>query len=69
MNKAIKMLCVSLTAVGLTACAEKPTEEVLRNEYISVYESDPAMNVSEIQVPFEGVNDAELHVVSNLELD
>ena len=69
MNKAIKMLCVSLTAVGLTACAEKPTEEVLRNEYISVYESDPAMNVSEVQVPFEGVKDAELHVVSNLELD
>ena len=69
MNKAIKMLCISLTAVGLIACAEKPTEEVLRNEYISVYESDPAKTVSEIQVPFEGVKDAELHVVSNLELD
>jgi hypothetical protein len=34
MNKAIKMLCVSLTAVGLIACAEKPTEEVLREELL-----------------------------------
>ena len=69
MNKAIKMLCLSLTAVGLFACAEKPEEEVLRDEYISVYETSPDVLVSEVQIPFEGVVDAQLHVVSNLELD
>ena len=69
MNKAIKMLCLSLTAVGLFACAEKPEEEVLRDEYISVYETSPDVLVSEVQIPFEGVVDAQLHVLSNLELD
>lgn len=69
MNKAIKMLCVSLAFVGLIACVEKPVEEVVRGEYITVYETSPDMTVSDIQVPFEGVQDAQLHVVSNLKLD
>lgn len=69
MNKAIKLLCISLAAVGLISCAEKPEGETLRPEYISVYEIDPSKTVSDIQIPFEGVNGAQLNVVSNLELD
>lgn len=66
MNKAIKMLCVSLAAVGLTACAEKPVEEVLRPEFITAYETSPDVPVSDIQVSFAGVQDAEVHILSNL---
>lgn len=69
MNKAIKLLCISLAAVGLISCAEKPEGETLRPEYVSVYETDPSKTVSDIQIPFEGVNGAQLNVVSNLELD
>ena len=69
MNKAIKLLYVSLTAVGLISCTDEPVVEVLRDEYIVAYETSPDIAISEIQVPFEGASDAQIHVLSNLELD
>ena len=66
MKKAIKMLFVSLAAVGLTSCAEKPAGEVLRPEFITAYETSPDVTISDIQVPFAGVQDAEVHILSNL---
>ncbi len=66
MNKAIKMLFVSLAAAGLAACAEKPADEVLRTEFITAYETSPDVTISDIQVPFAGVQDAEVHILSNL---
>ena len=69
MKRLTDFLMLSLIVmVGLASCEKKPRGETLRPEYISVYEKSPDMTVDEIQVPFSGAQDAEIHVVSDLDL-
>jgi len=67
-KKALILLGVSL-AVILSGCdknekAAPPT----RSEYIKVYETSENKLVDDIQVPFDGVQDGEIHVLSNVPL-
>ena len=61
------LLCVLVAAIG---CNKKTdTEQPPRAEYINVYETSPSKLVSNIQVPFEGVKDGKIHVLSNVPLN
>lgn len=62
------LVCSLIVLIGLCACETKPEAEILRPEYISVYDQSPDLLVDEIQVPFKGAKDAEIHVLSNVDL-
>lgn len=67
-KKSFILLGVTLSAV-LCACNKNgEPERPVRSEYIKVYESSPDKLVDDIQVPFEGAQDAQIHILSNVSL-
>ena len=69
MNKTTLTLLGTALAVILCNCSknDEPVPQT-RNEFITVYESTPDKPVNDIQVPFEGVTDGKIHVLTNLML-
>ncbi len=62
-------LCASAAAV-LCACNENKVDlRPVRSEFIKVYEVSENKTVDNIQVPFEGVVDGKIHVLSNVALE
>ena len=57
-----------ILGVILCACGNKDDSLVPppRSEYIKVYETSPEKTVDNIQVPFEGVQDGKIHVLTNV---
>jgi len=54
----------------LSACKENDqVGETLRSEYIKVYETSESKTVDDIQIPFEGVTDGKIHILSNVDLE
>ncbi len=66
MNKKI-LLCAAL-AFLLAACGQDQPDRPVRSDYIKVYEASPDKLLNDIQVPFEGVTDGQIHVLSNVDL-
>ena len=69
MNKRfIILLCASIAAI-IPGCGntDEPSSQV-RKDYIKVYETSPDKLVDDIQIPFDGVQDGKIHVLSNVPL-
>lgn len=69
MNKKFLLILCTSTAAVLCAC-DKNDENLrpVRSEYIKVYEVSESKTVDNIQVPFGGVQNGKIHVLSNVEL-
>lgn len=63
------VLMLQVTLIVASSCAQKPRVEILRDDFISVYEQNPERTVDNIQVPFDGAEDAKINVVSNRPLE
>lgn len=67
-TKAI-IITASALSVFLFSCQQKEEQTVLRSEYIQVYDNDAPKPVDNIQIPFDGVQDGKIHVLSNVDLE
>ena len=70
MNKtSLLLLCTSVASV-LCACKGNEVDlRPVRSEFIKVYEVSEKKTVDNIQVPFEGVQDGKIHVLTNVDLE
>lgn len=70
MNKKTIFLLCALFAAVLCSCKKgSDGDSATRSEFIKVYETSADKTVDLIQVPFDGVEDGEIHVLSNVELE
>ena len=67
MNKKTFILLGLFLAVLLPSC-KKGDDRPVRGDFITVYETSPKKTVDNIQIPFEGVQDGQIHILSNLPL-
>ena len=70
MNKTTLVLLGTALAAILCNCSKngEPTPPQTRNEFIKVYETTPDKTVNDIQVPFDGVKDGKIHILTNVAL-
>ena len=67
MKKRVLLLLSAALAVAVCACnRDDGPKRPVRSEYIKVYETSPEKTVDDIQVPFEGVQGGQIHVLSNV---
>lgn len=59
------ILGLSLLAIG---CDKETETQQLREEFIKVYDESSKKELTGVQIPFEGVTDGKLHVMSNVPL-
>lgn len=69
MKLKVSAFLVMLAVAAVSSCSQKPRVEMLRDDFISIYEQNPNKNIENIQVPFEGTTDAKINVLSNLPLE
>ena len=70
MNKKLLILLGIALAALPCACNKAGGDSApTRSEFIKVYETSEEKPVDSIQVPFDGVQDGQIHVLSNVELD
>ena len=62
------MVNVYLTAVLCACSMNDGPQRPVRSEYIKVYETSADKTVDAIQVPFGGVQDGKIHILSNVDL-
>ena len=67
-KKTFILLWVTLSAVFCACNKNGEPERPVRSEYIKVYETSPDKLVDDIQVPFAGAQDAQIHILSNVSL-
>ena len=68
-RKTTLLLLFASLAVVLCSCAKNDEVQVPpRSEFITVYETSAEKTVNDIQIPFDGVQDGKIHVLSNVEL-
>ena len=65
-KKVLFLLTAVLTAAVCSCNTNDGPQRPVRSEYITVYESSPEKTVDAIQVPFEGVQNGQIHVLSNV---
>lgn len=68
MNKTISLTLLLSLALLACSCKKDLPSSQLRGEYIKVYQTAASQNMSSVQVPFEGAQDAQLHILSNVSL-
>jgi len=69
MDKKALILLVAFLAGAPISCSKKDKEAPpSRSEFIKVYETSEDKAVDNIQVPFEGVKDGKIHILSNVPL-
>ena len=67
MKKTILLLLSAALAAAVCSCSTNDgPQRPVRSEYITVYETSPEKAVDAIQVPFEGVQGGQIHVLSNV---
>ena len=70
MNRSSLIFLCAAAAAVLYACNENKVDlRPVRSEFIKVYEVSENKTVDNIQVPFEGVVDGKIHVLSNVALE
>lgn len=67
-NKKRLFLLLASVPFILCSCKDKEKTDALRSEYINVYETSAEKTVDAIQVPFDGVEDGKIHVLSDVDL-
>ena len=67
MNKKVFIL-FGLSVAALLASCKKGDDRPVRSDYIKVYETSVNKTLDNILVPFEGVTDGQVHVLSNVPL-
>lgn len=65
-KKDLLLLSAVLTAAVCSCNSNDGPQRPVRSEYIKVYETSPEKEVDDIQVPFEGVQGGQIHVLSNV---
>lgn len=67
MKKTVLLLLSAALAAAVCSCGRYDgPQRPVRSEYITVYETSPEKAVDAIQVPFEGVQGGQIHVLSNV---
>lgn len=67
MKKTVLLLLSGALAAAVCSCnTNDGPQRPVRSEYITVYETSPEKAVDDIQVPFEGVQNGQIHVLSNV---
>lgn len=67
MKKTVLLLLSGALAAAVCSCnTNDGPKRPVRSEYITVYETSPEKAVDDIQVPFEGVQNGQIHVLSNV---
>ncbi len=70
MNKKAFILLWAFLAVMTWSCGkEEQSAPPTRSEYIKVYETSENKTVDDIQVPFDGVQNGQIHILSNVDLN
>lgn len=64
---AIPVILAACAAVS--SCMQEARREILRDDYITVYEQNPQRTVDNIQVPFDGAADAKINILYSQPLD
>ena len=67
-RKALIFTGLPLLVLVLLASCKKGDDRPVRSDYITVYETSASKTVNSILVPFEGVTDGQIHVLSNVPL-
>ena len=67
MKRPLILLCATLALI-LCGCNKNENLRPERGEYIKVYDGTSKKPLDNIQVPFEGAEDGEIHVFSNVDL-
>ena len=67
MNKNV-IIFLGLSVAVLLASCKKVDDRPVRSDYIKVYETSEKKTVDNILIPFEGVQDGQIHVLSNVPL-
>lgn len=67
MKKTVLLGLSAALAVAVCSCGRVDgPQRPVRSEYITVYETSPDNAVDAIQIPFEGVQDGQIHVLTNV---
>jgi hypothetical protein len=66
MKKRVLLLLSGALAAVCSCNTDDGPRRPVRSEYITVYETSPDKTVDAIQVPFEGVQNGQIHVLSNV---
>ena len=67
MKKTVLLLVSAVLAAAVCSCNRNDgPQRPVRSEYIKVYETSPDETVDDIQIPFEGVQNGQIHVLSNV---
>ena len=69
MNKSKLTLFWVFVAALLCSCSGEEGVRTTRDEFIKVYETTPDKLVDLIQVPLQGVQDGQIHVLTNVDLE
>lgn len=70
MNKSSLLFLCASAAFVLCACnGNKVDLRPVRSEFINVYEVSKEKTVDNIQIPFKGVQDGKIHILSNVSLE
>ena len=68
-KKALTFLWVCLAALLCSCSGKEGAGTATRDEFIKVYETTPDKLVDLIQVPLQGVQDGQIHVLTNVDLE
>ena len=69
MNKTVQTFLWVCFAALLCSCSGNPgVQTQTRDEFIKVYTESPDKLIDNIQVPLEGVQDGQIHVLTNVDL-
>lgn len=67
-TKTLNLLWASLAVILASCVGNDGPERPTRSEFIKVYETSADKLVDDIQIPFDGVQDGKIHVLSNVSL-
>lgn len=68
-KKTLTFIWICLAALLCSCSGKENAQTATRDEFIKVYSESPDKLIDNIQVPLEGVQDGQIHVLTNVDLD
>ena len=68
-KKTLTFIWVCFAALLCSCSGKENAETVTRDEFIKVYTESPDKLIDKIQVPLEGAQDGQIHILTNVDLD